>query len=77
LATVSIEYTALDRTRGKVAPPDTRDWVTDEPFLVEIAVADMPPKMISIQLTPGNVAADSGIRVRVDAVKSPVYIPTE
>jgi hypothetical protein len=76
-ATVNIEYTALDRTRGNVPPPDTRDWVTDAPFLVAVTVDGKPPRLISIELTPGNAVADSEIILRVEAVKSPVYIPTK
>ena len=75
--TVNIEYTALDRTRGDVAPANSRDWVTGKPFLVEISVDERPTRVLSVELKSGNVVADSDIVLRVDAVESPVYIPTQ
>ena len=76
-ATVNTEYTALDGTRGNVVPLESRDWVTGEPFLVEISADQMPLRTVSIEMTPGNNVADSGVSIRVDDVRPPTYIPTQ
>jgi hypothetical protein len=75
-ATVNVEYTTLDKNRGNVVP-DSRDRVSGKPFLVDISAVDTLKRTFSIIMTPGEVATNLGVSVRVDDVQAPTYIPTQ
>lgn len=69
--TVVIEYTALKMTRENDMPPRSRDWVTNEPYLVEVSVSTARIALLSIEMIPGKKISGSGILIRIDDIRAP------
>jgi hypothetical protein len=73
IVNVSVQYTALDRTRGPEPPPN-RDWVTGRSYVVQVRHDDVPSGTLRLTMKPGQSANGKSYTVVFLSTDKPFYI---
>ncbi len=71
-AVISVEITALDRTKGS-EPPAIRDTISNREYIVKLQAQDAQDEILVV-MTPGTTVNGKRYTAKVEAIEKPRYV---